>query len=136
MPFRDDARRAACCYRWGMAEYSNFPISTRTERRYKRHRVDCRLRMHVFVDEDCSTLVQGRGLELGRGGMGAELSSQLRPGETVWLESSLAFRAYATVRYTNGFYHGFEFAMLRQSDRTRVDNLCDRYSNESVKGTA
>jgi hypothetical protein len=122
----------------GMAGSFDYAIQQRTERRYQRHKVESKLRLHVFVDEDSSTLVHGRACELGRGGLGAVLSTQLRPGETVYLESALLFSAYATVRYTKGFYHGLEFTMLRQNDRTRVDALCDRYADErcAAKATA
>lgn len=98
-----------------------------TQRRYRRYPVDAQLRMHIFLDEDCTMLVHGRCHELGRGGLGVMLSTQLRSGESVWLET-MAFRGYATVRYNKGWYHGLEFTLLRQNDRARVDTLCDSLS--------
>ena len=69
-------------------------------------------------------IVRGRCCEVGEGGAGVSLNDQLPVGEVVTLELSPALRVYAAVRYLRGFYHGFEFVMLRDRQREAIHQLC------------
>lgn len=94
------------------------------QRRYPRYRWDIPVRAHVYSTDTMTYPVRGRCCELGEGGAGASLCDQLPPGEVVSLELSPNLRVYAAVRYLRGYYHGFEFVMLRDRQRHAIQKLC------------
>jgi hypothetical protein len=82
------------------------------------------VRAHIYGGETTFYTIGGRCRELSEGGAGAALHEQLPTGEVVALELSPSLRLYAAVRYLHGFYHGFEFVMLRDRQRQALHQLC------------
>lgn len=75
--------------------------------------------------DDCLVVtLDGRCRELSCGGLGTQLSSQLRVGETVLFELGPSVNAYGRVRFVNGFYHGVEFILLKDAARAHISRLC------------
>src|SRR5687767_1535220 len=102
----------------------------RHTRRYQRYPTDTRVRVRVYLDEYLVSTFDGRCRQLARGGMGAQLPDQLRVGDCVLIELARAVSAYATVRYVNGFYHGFEFTLVRENARGYIDKICEQHAKE------
>lgn len=103
------------------------------KRRYERYRHDAPIRAHVYASEATFFSIRGRCCELGEGGAGATLNDQLPPGEVVALELTPALKIYAAVRYLRGFYHGFEFVMLRDRQREALRHICAALAARHVK---
>jgi hypothetical protein len=106
------------------------------KRRYARYRHDAPVRAHVFASEATFFSIRGRCCELGEGGAGVTLNDQIPAGEVVSLELTPTLRVYAAVRYMRGFYHGFEFVMLRDRQREAVRQLCTSLAARYVKQPA
>lgn len=106
------------------------------KRRYERYRHDLPIRAHVYASEATFFSIRGRCCELGEGGAGATLNDQLPPGEVVALELSPTLKIYAAVRYLRGFYHGFEFVMLRDRQREALHQMCAALAARHVKPQA
>ncbi|HTC79257.1 MAG TPA: PilZ domain-containing protein [Terriglobales bacterium] len=86
-------------------------------RRYPRVAVDTALRAHIYCSETSEITIRGRCRQFGEGGLGATLADQLLPGEVVTLEITPALKVYGVARYMRGYFHGFEFIMLRDRQR-------------------
>ena len=87
------------------------------KRRYPRYALDRPLLAHLYCSETSALTYRGRCRELSEGGIGAALGEQLSPGEVVTLEFAPNLKVYGAVRYLRGFYHGFEFVLLRDRQR-------------------
>jgi len=72
---------------------------------------------------------RGRCRELSEGGIGAALAEQLPVGEVVTLELSPSLKVYGAVRYMHGFYHGFEFVLLRDRQREAIKSMCASFAH-------
>lgn len=94
------------------------------QRRHHRYPVDVRLRAKVYMDEYLVCTLDGQCKELSCAGLGAQLSTQLRVGETVYFELAPSVTAYGRVRYVIGFYHGVEFTLLKDAARAHITRLC------------
>lgn len=97
------------------------------ERRFPRYKTSQRVRAYLLGEDTFYNVVEGNCKEFARGGLGATLKEQLHTGQTVLLQLSLSLKVYATVRFSNGFYHGFEFVLLRDKDRVAIHNLCEAF---------
>jgi len=86
-------------------------------RRYPRVAVDTALRAHIYCSETSEITIRGRCRQFGEGGLGASMADQFLPGEVVTLELTPALKVYGVVRYMRGYFHGFEFIMLRDRQR-------------------
>ena len=111
-------------------------LNERHSRRYQRYKTDAKVRVRVYLDEYLTTTMNGRCCELARGGLGAQLPDQLRVGDSVLIEMARAVSAYATVRFVNGFYHGFEFTLVRENARGYIDKVCEQHAREMEAMTA
>lgn len=94
------------------------------QRRFHRYPVDVRLRARVYMDDFLVCTFDGQCRELSTGGLGAQLSTQLRVGETVLFEFAPSVGAYGRVRYVSGFYHGVEFTLLKDAARGHITRIC------------
>lgn len=99
------------------------------QRRYQRYALDRPLIAYRAYDE-MTISFRGRWRSLGEGGAGAQMSEQLRTGEVIRLELSHSLRVYAAVRYGCGFYHGFEFVLLRDRQKAEIKRLCAELSRD------
>jgi hypothetical protein len=95
-----------------------------TQRRYPRYPCDRPLTAYRAYDEVTTVGIRGRWQTLGEGGAGAQMSEQLRTGEVIRLELTHSLCVYAAVRYGSGFYHGFEFVLLRDRQKAEIKRLC------------
>ena len=98
------------------------------KRRYPRYTLDRPLLAHLYCTESSAVTYRGRCRELSEGGIGAALAEQLSPGEVVTLEFSPTLKVYGAVKYLRGFYHGFEFVLLRDRQREAIKRLCDSFA--------
>ena len=112
-----------------------FVMSYCIKRRHERFPVDRPLLGHR-VYEDVALPVRGRWRSFGEGGVGAQMTDQLRTGETIRLELSPSLRVYAIVRYTHGFHHGFEFILLRDRQRVEIKRLCSDLSRDQREASS
>lgn len=101
----------------------------RQVRRYARHRMDVRIQASVFRDGVTTTL-WGRTSELGRDGVGATLTGELKPGEVVSMEfpvpvAPFLIKLRAIVRYTDGLRCGFEFLKVSEEQRKTLSRVCE-----------
>jgi hypothetical protein len=97
-------------------------------RRYSRHRADFPLKATALCQEGYVE-IQGRCGDIGHGGLGAVLRTEVSTGEVISLEfvlppASEPFQARAIVRYRRGFAHGFEFLGLSNEQQAAVDAFC------------
>ncbi len=97
------------------------------KRRVPRYRTELSLIVRV-LGENGYVSVHGRCFEIGEGGLGAVITSELPAGEMVSLE--LAFPQVpdvqllrAVVRHRMGFLHGFEFVGLLPEQREMIRNF-------------
>jgi hypothetical protein len=102
-------------------------MSDGSVRRYRRYPVDRPLIAYRSYDE-MTISFRGRWRSLGEGGAGAQMSEQLRTGEVIRLELSPSLCVYAAVRYGQGFYHGFEFVLLRDRQKAEIKRMCSELS--------
>jgi hypothetical protein len=94
-----------------------------SKRRYPRMRVDRPVIAILNWPDTPVMTVPGRCRVLGEGGLGASMAQQFRLGEVVYLEISSGVRVYAAVRSQSGFQHGFEFVLLRDTQRESLKRL-------------
>src|SRR6266704_3857085 len=104
------------------------------QRRYPRYAIDRPL-VGFRLDWDTTVSIRGRWRQLGEGGAGAQIGEQLYPGEIIYLELAPSLKVYAAVRYRMVFYHGFEFVLLRESQKAVIKRLCEE-ARDRLKGTA
>ncbi|HJX01161.1 MAG TPA: PilZ domain-containing protein [Terriglobales bacterium] len=92
------------------------------KRRYPRYPIDKPLTAYRLF-EDVKVSVRGRWRQFGEGGLGAQMSEQLRSGEVLQMELSPSLKVYAAVRYCRAFYHGFEFVLLKDRQKAEIARL-------------
>jgi PilZ domain len=113
-----------------MPEPSSTSRKAASTRRFPRYLIDTRIQASVFR-EGGAEIFWGRSREIGEDGIGATLSGQLNPGEIVTMGICVPGSAHivqvrAAVRYSQGFYCGFEFLVLTEEQRDIVRRLCER----------
>lgn len=94
------------------------------QRRFPRYALDRPLLAHLYCEESSALTYRGRCRVLSEGGIGAALAEQLPVGEVVTLELSPTLKVYGAVRFLQGFYHGFEFVMLRDRQKEAIKTMC------------
>jgi len=107
---------------------TGLPQRSWPKRRYPRYTLDRPLLAHLYCDDSSALTYRGRCRELSEGGIGAALAEQLPVGEVVTLEFTPTLKVYGAVRYMHGFYHGFEFVLLRDRQREAIKRLCDSFA--------
>ncbi len=112
-------------HRMNESRYNSDPA---VRRRFPRYKVDLRLDVRVFRDGQNISL-WGRSTELSEDGVGATLTSEVEPGEVVWLELTLpaparAVKIRALVRYRDGLRHGLEFLARNPEQREALHRIC------------
>ncbi|HUQ49830.1 MAG TPA: PilZ domain-containing protein [Terriglobales bacterium] len=91
------------------------------ERRWKRFRVEMRLK--VFVDKPgMPKFTFGQGNDISEGGMSAYVPLEMQTGESLELELMLPYskesiRVVAKVCNKNGFRYGMEYTRIAAQDR-------------------
>jgi len=95
-------------------------------RRYRRHKVDLRVKVTRFIDKQT---LMGRGNDVSYGGMALYVAGEVTVGERLKLEFLLPysrqnFVVESIVRNRAGFRIGVEFARLSQADRDELDKIC------------
>jgi hypothetical protein len=100
-------------------------------RRFKRYKVEVPCVAHVKRPYGNASL-SGQTLTFGEGGVGAAIKGeQLSPGDVVNLfmrlpQCALTIQPRATVRYSQGDIHGFEFVNLSALQLTAIRICCGR----------
>ncbi|MGC2198293.1 MAG: PilZ domain-containing protein [Terriglobales bacterium] len=97
-------------------------------RRYQRHRADFPLKATVLREEGYIE-IEGRCGDIGHGGMGTVLTTEVDQGEVLSLEFHLptgteVLPVRAIVRYRKGFVHGLEFLGLSAEQQAMIDAFC------------
>lgn len=105
------------------------------KRRYPRYPLDKPLIAHRIYDE-MTVSIRGRCQMFGEGGAGAQMSEQLLCGEVISLELSPSLKVYAAVRYTRAFFHGFEFVLLKDRQKSELARLSRELAERSASGHA
>jgi hypothetical protein len=105
------------------------PVAPSTLRRYPRYKIDIRIRL-TRGQSDRSSVVYGRGTEVGQGGMAVFADIELSIGEIVHVEfpilsSPLPLRVKGTVRNRIQFRYGLEFVDMMQAERGEIVRLCE-----------
>jgi PilZ domain len=93
------------------------------KRRYPRYALDKPL-VAYRVYEEMNVGIRARWRTFGEGGLGAQMSEQLRSGEVIKFELSPSLKVYAAVRYCQSFYHGFEFVLLKDRQKAEIVRMC------------
>lgn len=96
-------------------------------RRFPRYSVDKPLVVSLPY-YDMPVTIRARCKQLAEGGVGAETAQQLCTGEVVCLKLSATLTVYAAVRYSRGFYHGFEFVLLKDRQKSELKRMCSRFA--------
>jgi PilZ domain len=99
------------------------------KRRFPRYAVDLRVDVGVFRSGKNLSL-WGRSTELSEDGIGATLTSELEPGEVVWIELTLPppdrpVKMRALVRYRDGLRHGLEFLARNPEQQDVLHRICE-----------
>jgi hypothetical protein len=97
-------------------------------RRVPRYRTELALVVRVLGEKGYVS-VPGRCFEIGEGGLGAVITSELSAGEMVSLELSFpqvpeVQLLRAVVRHRMGFLHGFEFVGLLPEQLEMIRTFC------------
>ena len=97
-------------------------------RRHSRHRANFPIRASALREEGYIE-TQGRCSDIGHGGMGAVLTSEVQTGEVLSLQfavpsTSEVLEIRAIVRYRRGFMHGLEFLGLSPDQQSSIDSYC------------
>src|ERR1700752_4058287 len=98
-------------------------------RRYSRHRAGLRVKVTVLRDSGYVEIL-GRCSDIGRGGLGTVLTSEVAAGEVISVEFALPpstepLQLRTIVRYQKGFVHGMEFLGLTAEQQAAVDAFCE-----------
>ena len=101
------------------------------KRRYPRYPLDKPLTAYRLYEE-MKVGIRGRWQQFGEGGMGAQMSEQLRSGEVLQMELSPSLKVYAAVRYSRAFYHGFEFVLLKERQKAELARLSREMGERSA----
>jgi hypothetical protein len=97
-----------------------------------------KLDVEVKIDSPSKGSVSGQTLDLSDHGLSATLPVELPVGEVVQLNFELRIRrvaVFATVRYRNGFRHGFQFVEPNPALHLIRENCCllERMPNSGVR---
>ena len=95
-----------------------------TRRRFPRVEVNRPVTAILYWESSPPVTIPGRCHSLSEGGLGAVMTQQLRVGEVVNIEVATGLRVYAAVRNLSGFRHGFEFVLVRDTQRAALRRLC------------
>ncbi len=94
-----------------------------TIRRWKRYRVEIRLKISYWKD-GAKVVVFGQGSDMSEGGMAAYIPAELEKGDNVDIELPLPYSTTkepvvikAAVRNRNGFRYGLEHTLITESVR-------------------
>jgi len=98
-----------------------------SKRRFARFPVDRPIAVIMQWEDSPAITIPGRCRVISEGGAGAVMAQQLRVGEVVSVEVAGSIRLYAAVRNLHGFTHGFEFVLVRDSQREALQRLCRSY---------
>jgi hypothetical protein len=101
------------------------------KRRYPRYILDKPVIAYRMYEE-MNVGIRGRWKTFGEGGLGAQMSEQLRSGEVIKFELSPSLKVYAAVRYCQSFNHGFEFVLLKDRQKAEIVRLCRELGGKSV----
>jgi len=90
------------------------------QRRWKRYKVEMRLK--IFLQNQSQKFTFAQGSDISEGGMAAYIPLDLTPGESVEVEFIFAYskstvRVVADVRNKNGFRYGMEYSKISPEDR-------------------
>lgn len=104
------------------------PQDQRRRRRFPRYRTDLKLTVLV-LGPDGHFQVNGLCNQIGEGGLGAIISSELTIGEMVNLQLSVPAEPQpislrAVVRWRDRLQHGFEFFGAPSEERARIRDYC------------
>jgi hypothetical protein len=96
-------------------------------RRWLRHRLDVPLRVIIHTS-DKTVIRDGRGCELGEGGMSFAAGVELKTGDQIEIEFTPAYsgrpiRVRAVARNGNGYSYGAEFVASSDQERQEIDSL-------------
>jgi hypothetical protein len=96
-------------------------------RRWPRHRLDVPLRVIIHTP-DKTVIRDGRGRELGEGGMSVAAGVELKMGDQVEIEFTPAYsgrpiRVHAVARNGNGYSYGAEFVASSDQERQEIASL-------------
>jgi PilZ domain len=102
------------------------PVNNPT-RRWPRHRLDVPLRVIIHTP-DKTVIRDGRGCELGEGGMSFAAGVELKKGDQVEIEFTPAYsgrpiRVRAVARNGNGYSYGAEFVASSDQERQEIISL-------------
>jgi len=104
------------------------------KRRYPRYLLDRPLTAYRIYEE-MRVSVRGRWQQFGEGGLGAQMTEQLRSGEVLQMELSPSLKVYAAVRYSRAFYHGFEFVLLKDRQKAELARLSREMGDRAAAQT-
>jgi c-di-GMP-binding flagellar brake protein YcgR len=104
------------------------PTGRDWRRRYSRYRIDLPIKATVLGEAGYEE-IRGRCCDMGEGGLGAVLTSEISQGEVVALELQLPetppLEVRGIIRYRKGLLHGVEFLGLSAESRGMVLRLCE-----------
>src|ERR1700736_779660 len=94
---------------------------------WRRHRLDVPLRVIIHTP-DKTIIREGRGCELGGGGMSFAAGVELKTGDQVEIEFTPAYsgrpiRVRAVARNGNGYIYGAEFVASSDQERQEIASL-------------
>lgn len=97
------------------------------KRRFARYRIDLPIKVTVLRESGYEE-IHGRCGDIGEGGLGAVLSTEVPKGEVVTFEvlgpSGELLSGRCVTRFRKGLLHGFEFFGLSVEQRSLVGSLC------------
>ena len=98
-------------------------------RRHERYRADFPIKATLLREEGYLE-IQGRCSDIGQGGMGTVLTTEVPKGEVLSLQFQLPgcekeLVVSAAVRYRKGFVHGMEFLGLSAEQESGINQFCE-----------
>lgn len=100
-----------------------------TIRRWKRYRVDIRLKITYWKDS-AKKIVFGQSSDVSEGGMAAYVPVEMQPGNNIDIEAILPYTATkkpviikAIIRNRNGFRYGLEYVLITETVRETLPRL-------------
>ncbi len=111
------------------------PQDQRRRRRFPRYRTHLKLSIVVLGPEGHFQL-NGLCNQIGEGGLGAIIGSELSVGEMVNLQLSMAaetepISVRAVVRWRERLQHGFEFIGISEPQLATIHQYCNNLTEES-----
>jgi hypothetical protein len=113
---------------------SQVPYDPRRRRRFPRYRADLKIGIRLLGPDGYSQ-VTGLCNQIGEGGVGAIISSELSIGEVVSLDLSVpsqvqAVSLRAVVRWRERLQHGFEFYAATAEQLATIRGYCNTLPEE------